>query len=80
MNPIAREETIRLHTRPMRYRWSTPDGTIHHGSTVILSRTRAGLRQAFKRFWAVNRHVDPDTDWTAATAAKTYHHQHQEAA
>ena len=75
-----REERIRLHTRPVHYRWSTPDGAVHHASTVLLSRTRAGLRSALKRFWTTNRHVDPDQDFTATTAATTYHHAHQEAA
>ena len=56
------EDRIRLHTRPVKYRWSTPDGATHHASTVLLSRTRAGLRSAFKRFWITNRHVDPDQD------------------
>ena len=86
-----REERIRLHTRPVHYRWSTPDGAVHHASTVLLSRTRAGLRSALKRFFVTNRHVDPDPDsaignrqsamdFTATTAARTYHHQHQGAA
>lgn len=57
-----REDRIRLHTHPVHYHWSTPDGAVHHASTVLLSRTRAGLRSAFKRFWIANRHVDPDQD------------------
>jgi hypothetical protein len=73
------ETTLRLHTRPIHYRWSTPDGATHHASTVLLSRTRAGLRSALKRFWITNRHVDPDQDFTRDTAATHYHHAHQEA-
>jgi hypothetical protein len=51
------EQCIRLHTHPVHYRWSTPEG-VHHASTVVLSRTKGGLRNALRRFWQTNPHVE----------------------
>jgi len=59
--PIESEsETIRPWTRPVSYRWSLPDGTICHGSSVIMSRSKAGLRSAYRRFWQQQTHVSPE--------------------
>ncbi|MDE2099088.1 MAG: hypothetical protein KGL39_17675 [Patescibacteria group bacterium] len=55
-----KEDTIRLYTRPVRYQWSLPNGTVCHSSSVVLSRTKAGLRQAMRRFWTRNTHVSPE--------------------
>jgi hypothetical protein len=61
MQSLTRHETtIRLHTRPVRYCWPTPDGTVHHGSTVVLSRSKAGIGKALRRFWNQNSHVSPE--------------------
>jgi hypothetical protein len=59
-HPSSQSELIRLHTKPVRYRWSTPDGTVCHGSSVVLARTRAGLRQALRNFWHQHTHVSPE--------------------
>ena len=52
--------TLHTHTRPVRYRWSLPDGTICRGSSEVLSHTRAGLAAAERRFWQLHTHVAPD--------------------
>lgn len=53
-------DTLR-HSHPVRYQWPLADGTICHGHTVLCSATRAGLRQAIRRFWITNNHVTPST-------------------
>ena len=74
------KDTIRLYTQTVGYQWRQPNGSLRRHYTVVLSRTRANLPRAVARFFQVNHHVDPDTNFTAATAETTYHHQHQEAA
>jgi len=53
-------ENLHCHTLPVRYQWSTPDGTVHHASSVVVARTPGGLRAALKRFWITNTHVAPE--------------------
>ena len=43
--------------RPVHYQWSGADGTIHTGHSVVTAKSKHGLRAAFKRFFAVNPHV-----------------------
>lgn len=50
-----------LHTKSISYRWSLPDGTICHGSSVVLSRSRAGLHAALRRFWLTHTHISPES-------------------
>ena len=52
-------DTIRLFTKPVRYHFIS-GGVIHHHSTVVLSRTKSGLRSAARRFWKTNRHISPE--------------------
>jgi len=49
----------RLFCRPVSYRWSTPDGAIHHASTVVTAGRRRDLDRAEQNFWTTNTHVIP---------------------
>jgi len=53
------EHPQRLYTHPVHYRWSTPEG-VHHHSTVVLSRSKSGLRSALRRFWKTHTHISPE--------------------
>jgi hypothetical protein len=59
--PRQREETttLRAWVKPVHYRWSTPDGSVHSASSVVLARSRSGLKAALKQFWITNAHVSP---------------------
>jgi hypothetical protein len=48
-----------LHVKSVRYIWSTPDGSVHHGSTVVTAETKSGVRQALRSFWLTNNHLQP---------------------
>lgn len=52
------EARLKLWTKPVRYRWSTPDGTICHGSTVLVAWNRQQMHQVERRFWHENKHVE----------------------
>ena len=56
----TRDDHIRVWTSPIRYCWSTPDGTVHHGQSVVVSPDRRGLRAAAKNFFRQFTHVDPE--------------------
>ena len=58
-DPITHQE--RFAARGVKYQWSTPDGTVHHGHTVVLARTRSGLKSALRQFWTLHPHVSPFT-------------------
>ena len=61
MKTHAKNQTAeRLWTHPVNYRWSTPGGMICHGHSVVLSRTRAGLRGALRRFFKLHGHVEEE--------------------
>ncbi len=49
-----------FHSAPVAYKWHT-GGSTHHATTVVLSKSKGGLRQALKRFWLQNSHVEPET-------------------
>lgn len=44
------------YCKGVRYQW-TANGITHHGHTVVTSGTRGGLKQALKRFWQSNTHI-----------------------
>jgi len=50
-------DTIHCVTRPVNYSWSTPDGTICHGHTVVVAADRRRLKQALRDFWRRHPHV-----------------------
>jgi hypothetical protein len=54
--------TLRAFVAPVSYRWSLPDGTVCHGSSVVLSRSKAGLPKAMREFWRRHTHVAPEND------------------
>jgi|DewCreStandDraft_4_1066084.scaffolds.fasta_scaffold77412_3 hypothetical protein len=37
--------------RPLNYSWSTPDGAIYHGHTIILARDKRRLKRAIYQAW-----------------------------
>lgn len=45
------------HAKQVRYRWTAKDGTTHRGQSVVTSKTKHGLRAAFKRFFLLHPHV-----------------------
>jgi hypothetical protein len=51
-------KTEHFHVKPVCYQWTTLEGTVHHGRSVVMSRSPGGLRQALKRFFITNSHVD----------------------
>lgn len=57
---MATSKSVRLKvfTKAVKYRWSLPDGTVCHGSTVVLARRRSELPAAVARFWHDNTHVE----------------------
>lgn len=59
-SPPDRAHKFHCFAKPVSYQWILPDGTVCHSHTVVLSRTRAGLRNAVRRFWLQNTHVAPE--------------------
>ncbi len=51
----------RIHpvARPVNYSWSTPDGAIHHGHTLVLARDKRRLKQAIHHWWHTQTNVHP---------------------
>lgn len=54
-------EVRTLWTHPVRYQWSTPDGTIHHASSVMVANSRRAIKAALSQFWITNNHVTPES-------------------
>jgi hypothetical protein len=48
-----------VFVEPVEYRWTMPSGAVRHGHTVVLARTRPGLRQAREKFFAQHPYVAP---------------------
>lgn len=73
-NPHNGHVELRVWTRSVHYQWSLPDGTVCHGSTVVMSRNRSGLRQALRKFWTQHPHVAPDRSRPRASSTPANHH------
>jgi len=50
---------LRSICRHLHYTWTSTDGTVHRGHTVVVAADRRRLKQALRDFWRCQPNVIP---------------------